>query len=121
MTAVHHPNTAVKSENAPTQAQVEKAEELAKSAANDENAAGEKSGLAQGEYETAKKSVIGSIKDLGLNCELENAKETAAAELQNIEITLADIVKELNLELNNTSAAKSLRRSFRSKLKSSTG
>lgn len=99
--SVHHPNKKKRSENAPTQAQVEKAEELAKFAAESKNSASAKSGAAKGAYEEAKNSVSDSIKDLGLNCELENAKETAESEIKKLEITLANIVKELNTETKN--------------------
>ncbi len=96
--SIHHPNKAVKSENAPTQAEVEKAEELAKSANAAENDASSKSGSAQGAYAEAKNAVFDSIEKLGLNCGLENAKDSAAAELEKAENALADIKRKLKDE-----------------------
>lgn len=96
--SVHHPNKAIKSENAPTQVQVEEAEELAKSANDDENAASAKSGSAKGAYDEAKKSVEDFIEKLGLNCSPEDAKDKAAAELEKAESALADITRKLKDE-----------------------
>lgn len=99
--SVHHPSKAVKSENAPTQAEVEKAEELAKSAAAAENSASLESGAARGAYNEAKSAVAGSIERLRLNCVLEGAKDAAADELEKIGNLLAGITKALELELSN--------------------
>lgn len=97
--SVHHPNKAVKSENAPTQAQVEEAEELARSANEAENSASSESGTAQGAYNEAKKAVIDSIEKQELNCGIENAKETADVELKKLQDVIEDTEKELNCEM----------------------
>lgn len=97
--SVHHPNKAVKSENAPAQAQVEEAEELAKSAHEAENTASSESGAAQGAYNEAKKAVIDFIEKQELNCGIENAKETADVELKKLQGVINDTEKELNCEM----------------------
>lgn len=99
--STHHPRKAVKSENAPTQAEVEEAEELAKSAASAENSASAESGAAQGAYNEIKKTVIASIDKLGLNCALENAKKTASAELEKLKSAISEITKALSSEETN--------------------
>lgn len=96
--SLHHPNKAVKSRNAPTQAEVENAEELAKSAAAAENKASSECGAKRGECGEAKKAVVNSIEKLGLSCGLENVKENAAAELEKLESVLDAVKKELDNE-----------------------
>lgn len=99
--SVHHPKKALKSENAPTQVQVEEAEELAKSASDASNEASAKSSSAKGAYDEAKKAAEASIEKLGLNCSLEDAKDKASAELEKAESELAEITNKFNIESAN--------------------
>ncbi len=99
--SLDHPKKAVKSENAPTQAQVEEAETLARSASDAANEASTKCGSAQGAYNEAKSAAAASIEKLGLSCGLEDAKRSAAAELKAAENELADITNKFNAETVN--------------------
>lgn len=99
--SVHHPKKAVKSQNAPSQADVEKAEKLSDAAKDAESKASAESGKANGEYEEAKKSVLASIEKLGLNCPLEDAKATAEARLARVKGTLETKEAEIKTEQAN--------------------
>lgn len=108
--SVHHPNKAVKSESAPSQAEVEEAEKRAESAREKENNASSESGSAQGAVNGAKQSVLESVGKLELNCGLENAEEKADGELADAQSALDDIERRLKTERANDERRRKLDR-----------
>lgn len=106
--SLHHPKKAVKSQNAPAQAEVETAEAVAETAVGIANDASSKSGAAQGEFNAAKKAVLDSVEKLGLKCGLENSKETAKAELGSIDAELKSKEIEIKAERENNARKEKL-------------
>lgn len=94
--SVHHPRKAVKSQNAPSQSEVEAAEHALAEAQKAENEASGGCGNAKGSFETNEAHTRGELVKLGLGCDIENARGEVTAMLGKAKRSLEDIENKIS-------------------------
>lgn len=106
--SAHHPFRAVKSEGAPSQKEVEEAEQAAAQAQNIENKASKKSGIAQGNFETSKAQALQVIEKAGLDCDIGSALKLAGERLEKANAELENVNEKISAESKKTERLKNL-------------
>lgn len=106
--SAHHPFRAVKSEGAPSQKEVEEAEQAAAQAQNIENKASKKSGIAQGNFETSKAQALQAIEKAGLDCDIGSALKLAGERLEKANADLENVNEKISAESQKAERLKNL-------------
>lgn len=111
--SAHHPFRAVKSDGAPSQNEVEEAEQAAAQAQNIENKASKKSGIAQGNFETSKAQALQAIEKAGLDCDIGSALRLAGEQLEKANADLENVNEKISAESKKAERLKNLAETIR--------
>lgn len=111
--SVHHPFKAVKSEGAPSQKEVEEAEQAAAQARDIENKASKRSGIAEGNFETNREQALQAIEKAGLDCDMDSALKLANEQLEKANAELEKVNEKISAESKKAERLKKLAEAIR--------